>query len=79
MKSMLPVFRTAGIAIILAAVLCLSRANPPQTQAEPGTVIVRPAAAFDVSPPLAALVKASDGCSWPAGHCHFRECLVAGP
>jgi len=61
MKSMLPAFRAAGIVITLAAVLCTSTANPPKMQAESGAIIVRPAAAFDVSPPLATMVKADDG------------------
>ena len=56
MKSMSHVFAGVAIAFMLAAGLVTPGATPPQAQVETHPVTVNPAAAFDLSRPLAAMI-----------------------
>ncbi len=60
MKSTSHVFAGVAIAFILAAGLFTPGATPPQAQVETRPVTVNPAAAFDVSRPLEAMIREDD-------------------
>jgi len=60
MKSTLRVFEGSVIAIALAAVLFTLAAIPPRARVVTSPVTTHPAAAFDVSLPLARLIKGDD-------------------
>ena len=61
MKSMIRICGGVALAMVLAVVIFTQGAIPPRARVAAGSVTVHPAAAFDLSPPLAMLPEEAGG------------------